>query len=64
MTYKQVLLYGGSCRVTIVVAFGGFLPQNIGRWQGPMNDVLSFYECRLVVGTLRHDGIFKPYLCN
>ena len=32
-------------RVTLVVAFG-FLPQNFGRWRGPMNGTLSFYECR------------------
>ena len=31
-------------RVTLVVAFG-FLPQNFGRWQGPTNVTLLFYEC-------------------
>ena len=37
----------------------GFLPQNFERWWEPMNDILSFYECRFsgeVVGNL------KPYL--
>ena len=24
----------------------GFLPENFVRWRGPMNDTLSFYECR------------------
>ena len=36
-------LIGGSCKVMLVVAFG-FLPQNFGRFQGPMNNTLSFYE--------------------
>ena len=27
----------------------GFLPQNFGMEWGPMNDTLSFYECRLSV---------------
>ena len=36
-------------RITLVVAFG-FLPQNFERWQGPTNDTLSFYECRLSGG--------------
>ena len=38
--------FGSSCRVTLVVASGS-LPQNIGRWQGPTNGTLSFYESRL-----------------
>ena len=45
-------------QVILVVAFG-FLLQNFGRWRRPMNDTLSFCECRLsaeVVGTL------TPYL--
>ena len=33
-------------RVTLVVAFG-FLPQNFGRWRGPTNGTLSFYEQRV-----------------
>ena len=37
---------GGSCRVTLVAAFG-FLPPNFRRWWGPMNGTLSFCECRL-----------------
>ena len=48
-------IIGGSCRVTLVVAFG-FLPQNFGRWKGPMNGTLSFYECRLSGGELRDSG--------
>ena len=39
----------------LLVAFR-FLPQIFLMWQGLMNGTLSFYECRLVVGTL------KPYL--
>ena len=42
-------LIGGSCRVTLVIAFG-FLPQTYGRWWGPMNGTLSFYECRFSGG--------------
>ena len=40
------IVFGGSCRVTLVDTFG-FLPQNFGRWWGPMNGTFSFYECRL-----------------
>ena len=40
-------LIGGSCRVTLVVAFG-FLLQNFGRWWSPKNGTLSFYECMSV----------------
>ena len=38
-----------SSRVSLVVAVG-FLVQNFGRWLGPMNCTLSFYECRLSDG--------------
>ena len=34
------LIIGGS----LVIAFG-YLPQNFGRWWGPMNGTFSFYEC-------------------
>ena len=51
---------GGSCRVTLVVDFG-FLSQNFGRWWGPMNDTLSFYECRLSGGDTQTPlGVIKP----
>ena len=30
-------------RATLLVAFG-FLSQNYGKWQGPTNGTLSFYE--------------------
>ena len=36
-------------RVNLVVAFGFFL-QNFGRWQGPVNGTLSFYEYRFIGG--------------
>ena len=42
-------IIGGSCSVTLVVAFV-FLPQIFGRWWGPVNGTLSFYECRLSGG--------------
>ena len=42
---QSLKLIGGSCRVTLVVAFG-FLSQNFGRWCGPRNGTLSFYEWR------------------
>ena len=42
-----------------MVAFG-FLPQKFGRWQGPMNGTLSFYECRFSGGELV--GAPNPYL--
>ena len=45
----QLLIFGGSYRVTLVVAFD-FLPQNFGEWQGPINGTLSLYECRLSGG--------------
>ena len=35
--------------VTLVLAFG-FLPQNFGRWWGPINSILSFYEYRFSDG--------------
>ena len=41
---KKVI--GGSCRVTLVVAFW-FLPQHFGRWHRSMNGILPLYECRL-----------------
>ena len=46
---KLYFLIDGSCGITFVVAFG-FLSQNFGRWQGPTNGTLSFYECRLSDG--------------
>ena len=50
LSLTMIILYriviGGSCRVTLVDTFG-FLPQNFGRWWGPMNGTFSFYECRL-----------------
>ena len=52
------IVYWWLVRATLVVAFG-FLPQNFGRWWGPMNSKLSSYEWRFsgeVVST------FKPYL--
>ena len=55
-------LIGGSCGVTLVIAFG-FLPQNFRRWQGPMHCILSFYEWRLSGGVTQ--GVvatLKPYL--
>ena len=36
-------------KVTLVVAFG-FWSQHFWRWQGPMNAILSFYDCRLSDG--------------
>ena len=43
-----------------MVAFG-FLTQNFGRWQGPTNDTLSFYECRFSEGnTMRWWGHSNP----
>ena len=39
-------IVGGSCRVTLVAALA-FSPQNFGRWQGPMNGILSVYKRRL-----------------
>ena len=49
-----------SLRVTLVLAFD-FLLQNFGRWQGPMNDTLSFYECRFSGGdTMRWWGNSNP----
>ena len=51
-------------RVTLVIAFG-FLPQNFGRWWGPMNGPLSFYECRFSGGdTMRWWGHSNPTLCK
>ena len=38
--------FGGSCRVTLVLAFA-FLLQLFGKWR---NDTLSFYECKLSGG--------------
>ena len=50
--------------VTVVVAFI-FLPQNYGRWQGPMICTLSFYECRLSRGdTQRCWGYSNRTCCN
>ena len=40
------MIFGGSCRVTLVVAFG-FLLQIFRRWHEPINCTFSFYECRL-----------------
>ena len=55
---------GGSCRVTLVVAFG-LLPQNFGWWQGPPNGTLSFYECRLSgEDTQRWWEHSSPSYCN
>ena len=34
---------GGSCRVTLVVAFA-CVPQNFGKWRGPANGILSVCE--------------------
>ena len=42
-------VYWWLVRVTLVVAFG-FLPQNFGKWWGPTNTTLSFYECRFSGG--------------
>ena len=49
-------------RVTLVdldnlVAFG--MPQNFGRWWGPMNGTLSFYEYRLSGGDTQGVGMLK-----
>ena len=35
---------------SIFLLIGGFLPQNFGKVVGPMNSILSFYECRLSNG--------------
>ena len=42
-TYLHLII---GVRVTLVVAFD-ILPQNFGRWWGPTNGYLLFYECRL-----------------
>ena len=44
-----------SWRIILVVVFG-FLPQNCGRWWGPMNGTVSFYSVGWVVGTHRGGG--------
>ena len=55
-----LVFISGSCRVTLVVAFG-FLPQNFGT----KNGTLLFYECRLSVGdTQRWWGHLNPSCCN
>ena len=41
----------GSSLVTLVVAFG-FLPQNFGKWQGPMNDGFTQMNAASVVRTI------------
>ena len=41
-------IFGGSCRVILVAAFG-FLPQHF-RWWGPTNGIFLLYECRLSGG--------------
>ena len=47
-------------RVSLVVTFG-FLSQNFGRWRGPANGTLSFYECRFSGGdTMRWWGHSNP----
>ena len=49
-------------RVILVVAFG-FLLQNVGRWYGPTNCTLSFYECRFSGGdTITCWRTLKPNL--
>ena len=45
----------GSKRVTLVIVLG-FLPQNLGRWLGPMNGICHSTNAVSVVGTL------EPYL--
>ena len=44
-----------------MVAFG-FLPRNCGRWWGPMNGTLSFYECRFSGGCHEVVVTLKRYL--
>ena len=53
-------LIGGSCRVTLVVAFG-FFPQNFTRRQQPTKYVgaLSFYGCRLSGGDFLHSQVVR-----
>ena len=45
-----------------MVAFG-FLYQNFGGWWEPMNDTLSFYECRVSSGDTMRWWVTKtlPY---
>ena len=51
-------------RVTLVVAFS-FLSQNFGRWQRPMNAILSLYDCSLSGGdTQRWWGHSNTTDCN
>ena len=45
-TYLHLII---GVRVALVVAFG-ILPENFGRWWGPTNGNLLFYECRLSGG--------------
>ena len=50
--------------VALMVDFE-FWPQNFGRGWGPMNVILSFYECRLSGGgTQRWCGHSNPTYCN
>ena len=43
----------------------GFLPQNFGRWYGPMNGTLLFYESGFSVGdTMRWWGHASPTVCK
>ena len=44
---------------------GCFRPRNVGRWRGPMNRTLSFYECRMSGGDTLSSGEFLSYtLCG
>ena len=42
---KEAAVFGVS-ESHLVVAFG-ILPQNFGRWTGPMSAILSLYYCRM-----------------
>ena len=60
-------IIGGSCRVTLVVAFG-FLPQNFGRWQGTYEwyfvEFIWIFLHSLAVGTLKHHSLPRATLWN
>ena len=63
MEEPKILLVAQT--VTSVVAFRGFLPQNFGRWEGPINVTLSFYESRLSDrATQRWWEHSNPNCCN
>ena len=53
---------GGSCKVTLVVAFD-FLSQNFERWWGPMDGPLPFYEYRLSGGDTQRRWQHPNHTC-